>query len=220
MSRSSRLIAVIAAVAQFVFIVSWIIAAFWQGDRYSVLAHSISDMYAVTAPNGLFLVAVFTITGLLTMVFAGVVWQTLRAGGWTAAVGAILLGLSIFGLGDLLTAFERLACRIADRGCTAESQLSNAGGQLDANLSTVGVALYIGAAIFLSFAMARIPAWRVGVWPARYVAFAMIFFFLADGVLGQAGLSGIAERLLAAVGALGIAALAIRIARGRAVVTL
>jgi hypothetical protein len=220
MPRSTRLIAVIAAVAQFAFIVSWIVAAFWQGDRYSVLAHSISDMYAVTAPNGLFLVVVLTITGLLTMVFAGVVWQTLRAGGWAAAVGAILLGLSIFGLGDLLTAFERLACRLADPGCTAESQLSNAGGQLDATLSTLGIVLYVGAAIFLSFAMQRMPAWRRWVWPARYVAIAMIFLFFADGVLGQAGLSGIAERLLAAVGAIAIAWLAILIARQRSAAAL
>ncbi|MCA2176125.1 DUF998 domain-containing protein [Nonomuraea glycinis] len=42
-------------------------AASWQGPRYSVLAHTISDLYAVTAPGGMFLVVVFTLCGAATI---------------------------------------------------------------------------------------------------------------------------------------------------------
>jgi hypothetical protein len=83
--------------AQVVFVASWLIAAAWQGDHYSMLAHTISDLYAVTAPDGLFLVVVLTLCGLATMLFAVLsVWPVLRPGGATAIVGAILLALSIY----------------------------------------------------------------------------------------------------------------------------
>ena len=62
-------------VAQVAFVGSWLIAASWQGPRYSVLAHSITDMYAVGAPNGAFLVVVFTLCGGATILFA---WLSLR----------------------------------------------------------------------------------------------------------------------------------------------
>ena len=96
----------LTVVAQIAFVLSWLIAGLWQGARYSVLAHSISDMYAVTAPGGMFLVVVVTLCGLATILFAALsVWPTLRRAGWPAAVGSALLGLSIYGLGDLLTPF-------------------------------------------------------------------------------------------------------------------
>ena len=50
-------------VAQIAFVASWLIAASWQGPHYSSLEHSISDMYAVGAPYGAFLVVVFTLCG-------------------------------------------------------------------------------------------------------------------------------------------------------------
>ena len=64
-----------ALVAQVAFVSSWLIAASWQGPRYSVLAHSISDMYAVGAPNGAFLVVVISLCGAATILFA---WLSLR----------------------------------------------------------------------------------------------------------------------------------------------
>ena len=119
---------------------SWLIAGLWQGARYSVLSHSISDMYAVTAPGGMFLVVVITLCGLATVLFAALsVGPTFRRAGWPAAVGSVRLGLSICGLGDLLTPFERLACRIADSGCSPAAQVANSGGMLDAVRSALSV---------------------------------------------------------------------------------
>jgi hypothetical protein len=217
MSRSIRPLSIAAVVAQIVFLITWLIAPLWQGPRYSVIAHSISDMYAVTAPAGVVLVVVFTITGAITVAFALVsVRLTFRGAGWTAVLGSILLALSIFGLGDLLTPFERLACRIADPGCTPAGQLANAGGQLDTILSTSGIVIFIAAVIFLSFAFAKTTGWRTWTWPARVVAIAVIAVFFADGLLARAGLGGILERALAAIGALAIAALAVAISRRHA----
>ena len=216
MSRAIRPLSIAAFVAQVLFLLTWLLGPLWQGPHYSVVAHSISDMYAVTAPGALVFVVVFTITGAITILFALItVWRTFRPGGWTALVGSILLALSIFGLGDLLTAFERLACRLADTGCTASSQLTNAGGVLDGILSTIGILLFIAAAVFLSVAMAKASGWRSWAWPTRAVAAAMLAVFFAAGLLGGSGLGGLLERVLAALGAVAIAVLALEIARHR-----
>jgi hypothetical membrane protein len=107
----------VAIAAQVLFVASWLAAASWQGPRYNVPAHSISDMYAVTAPHGSFLVVVFTDCGAATILFALFsVWPSLRPGGRAATVGSVLLALSVAGLGDLLSPAERLACRMANPG--------------------------------------------------------------------------------------------------------
>ena len=212
-----RLWALAALVANVVFVLSWLIAALWQGPRYSVLAHSISDMYAVSAPYAAFLVIVLTLCGAAVILFAGLsLWPSLRPGGWTATVGSILLALSIFGLGDLLSPFERLACRQADPGCTAAAQLANSGGTLDAVLSNVGAFLLVAAGFFLAAAMNRTPGWQRWAGLTRWVTAAIIVFFVATGVSGPIGLAGLAERLLALTGATGIALLAAGVLRNTA----
>ncbi|HXR44937.1 MAG TPA: DUF998 domain-containing protein [Pseudolysinimonas sp.] len=213
-TTAMKAFAVLAVLAQLVFTATWLVAPLWQGAGYNVLAHSISDMYAVTAPNGVVLVVVFTVCGALTILFALLaVLPALRSAGWTAVAGAILLALSIFGLGDLLSPFERLACRLADPGCTSASQIANAGGATDAIVSTVGVILFIAAAVLLSVAMQRTDGWRAWVWPARVVAIVVIAVFFAEGLLGASGVGGLLERVLAAVGAISIGVLAARISR-------
>ena len=199
-------------VAQIAFVLSWLIAGLWQGARYSALSHSISDMYAVTAPAGMFLVVVITLCGLATVLFAALsVWPTLRRAGWPATVGSVLLGLSIYGLGDLLTPFERLACRIADSGCSPAAQLANTGGMLDALLSTVGILVFAAAAFFLAQALKRTPGWQDWAWPARLVGLAFILILVADLATSSLGFGGLMERVLAAFGAAAIGALAWRI---------
>jgi len=206
--------ALVALAAHVLFVLSWLVAALWQGPRYSVLAHSISDMYAIGAPHGAFLVIVITLCGIAAISFSLLsVWPSLRPGGWTAAVGSLLLALSIFGVGNLLTAFERLACRRADPGCTAAAQLTTSGGWLDAILSTVGVPLFVAAGFFLASAMQRTPGWHAWVRPTRGLMGLVIVLYVATGVLGVVGLSGLFERLLAATGAAGVAFLAVGVLR-------
>jgi hypothetical protein len=206
----------VAVVAQALFVVSWLIAQAWQGPRYSALSDTISDMYAVTAPSGLFLVVVLTLCGIATILFAALsVWPTLRPAGWTAAVGSILLGLSIYGLGDALSPAERESCRIADPGCTAAGQVSNVGGRLDSTLSTIGIFCFVAAAFFLAAAMKRTPGWERAARPTRWVGIGFLVLIVLVAVSESVDLGGLTERLLAAFGAVAIGALAVRIARTR-----
>jgi hypothetical membrane protein len=196
--------------AQLVFTVYWLIAPLWQGGRYSVLEHSISDMYAVTAPAGTVMVVVLTVCGAATLVF---VFFTLipavRSTGWAGWLGCILLALSIFGLGDLLTPFERLACRLADPGCTPEAQVANAGGQLDSTLSTIGIAFLITACVFLFIATRKVAGWSRTAVVMLTVAIAIAVVSVLLALFGQAA-GGLLERVIALLGAGAIAVLAAR----------
>jgi len=202
--------------AQLAFVVSWGLASNWQGSRYSTVAHSISDMYAETAPHAAFLIIVFTLCGAATIMFAArSVWRALRPGGWTATVGSALLALSIVGLGDLLTPAERLACRLADPDCTTARQIANTGGMLDNTLSTYGVVALVAAGLFLSFAMRRAATWRGWAWPTRWTMLALFCAAFADAIGSHYGLGGLFERLIALIGATWLAGLAAAILRRR-----
>ena len=68
--------------AQVMFVGSGLAAASWQGPHYSALKHSISEMYAVTAPHAMFLLVVLTVCGAATIWFTvRSVWPALRPGG-------------------------------------------------------------------------------------------------------------------------------------------
>ncbi|CAN5276529.1 hypothetical protein BH11ACT3_BH11ACT3_23760 [soil metagenome] len=212
----SRFWPIAAIVAQVLFSLTWLLAPLWQGNGYRVAAHSISDMYADTAPAGLLLVVVFSVCGLITILFSVIsVRAALAPAGWLAWVGALLLAASIFGLGDLLSPFERLACRIADPGCTAADQVSTPGGALDSTLSTIGVVFLIVATFFLASAMARTPDWRTAVFPARVVGVALAALLLLSAVVGldDSRIGGLLERGIALLGAAGISALAVLVLR-------
>jgi hypothetical protein len=202
--------AIVAIVAQIAFVASWLVAASWQGTRYSALAHTISDMYAVGAPYGAFLVVVISLCGAATILFAWrSLWPSLRGGGWRAAVGSVLLGLSIIGLGDLLSPFEREACRLADPGCTPAAQFANLGGTLDLLLSLFGLVVYVAAGFFLASAMKRVPGWGRWAGPTRWATLLFIALLAATVVADALGLGGLFERLLATTGAAGVALLAL-----------
>jgi hypothetical protein len=202
--------------AQVLFVVSWIAAGFWQGPNYSVVSDTISDLHAVTAPAGLLLAVVIGLCGLATILFAWLgVWPSLRAAGRSATIGSVLLGVSIYGLGNLLAPVARVACRIADQGCSPADQLANFGGLLDAIVSIPGILFFIAAVFFLSAAMARTTEWRDLAQPTRRLGIAFIVLLVAT-VLGSAiGGTGLMTRLFALCGAAGIAGLAWQIAERR-----
>ena len=192
---------------------SWLAAGFWQGPRYSAVAHTISDMYAVGAPHGLFLVVVLTLCGAATVAFVVLaLGPALRPAGWTGVVGPVLLALSIYGLGDLLSPFEREGCRLADPGCTAAGQATG-GGAVDALLSTVGLLVYLPAGLVLAAACRRVAGWEPLARPLRLVTVGVFVLLVATGASGAFGVEGLLERVLALVGAGGIALLAYRAGR-------
>jgi hypothetical protein len=206
MRRWARLV----VVANIAFVCAWLLAAVWQGPRYSSAEHTISDMYADGAPGAWFLVLVFTLCGAAVLLFAfRSLWPALRAAGRPARVGVFLLGLSIFGLGDVLSVFEQQGCRLADPGCTPDAQTATFGGAADATLSTVGAFALPVCGLVLAVAMKRLPAWRSWARPTRYAALAILALLVLDGILTGAGAGGFGERLFALAGAAGITMLAV-----------
>jgi hypothetical protein len=212
-SASIRRWAWVNIAAQVLFVASFLVAASWQGPRYSVLKDSISDMYARTAPHGLFLVIVYTICGAATIWFVlRSVRPALRPGGRAATLGSVLLALSAAGLGDLLSPAERMACRLGvDPGCTTARALSNSGGKLDDTITSIGVLVLVLAVFILAHAMRRMPGWQAWVRPTRWTAVLILAFVVAD--IADSGLGGLFERLAATVGAVALAALAVGILR-------
>jgi hypothetical protein len=204
----------LVVVANIVFVAAWLLAAAWQGPTYSVAAHTISDMYADGAPGAWFLVVTFTLCGAAVLLFAfRSLWPALRAAGWPARVGVILLGLSIFGLGDLLSVFEQQGCRLADAGCTPEAQAATFGGAADATLSTVGAFALPVCGVLLALAMKRLPQWQSWFRPTVFVAIGLLALLLLDGILGGVGAGGIGERLFALGGAAWITVLGLGVLR-------
>ena len=61
--------------------------------------------------------------------------------------------------------------------------------------------------------MRRVPAWRPRARVATWAAIVLIVLLLATGVLGGVGLSGLAERLLAAFAAAAVGLLAVGVLR-------
>jgi hypothetical protein len=126
-TRSVRRWSVVVVTASVAFVAAWLLAASWQGPRYSVTADSISDMYANGAPGAAFPIVVIALCGAAVLLFAWrALWPSLRRAGRPAVIGVTLLGASMFGVGDLLTPFEREGCRLAEPGCTSSAQLANA----------------------------------------------------------------------------------------------
>jgi hypothetical membrane protein len=206
MRRWARLV----IVANIVFVLAWLVAAVWQGPHYNIVAHSISDMYANHAPNAWFLLLVLTLCGAATLLYAfGSLWPALREAGWTGKVGVILLALSPFGFGDLLSVAERENCRLADPGCTANLQFANFGGLADDTLTTVGSWGLIVSGILLAIAMRRLPEWRSRWLPTVLVTVLIVVLIGIDGAAVPAGYGGLAERAYAFVGAAWITVLAV-----------
>lgn len=198
----------VAMAAHVVFVAAWLIAASWQGPRYSVTAHSISDLYAEGAPHAAFLIVVNTCCGAAGLLFVfRSLWPALQPMGGLARVGCVLLGLSPFCVGDLLSPFERLACRQADPGCSASDQIANSGGTMDNLLTTVGMVAMVAGALVLAAAMKRLPRWAAWVRPVRVFAVVLVALMVATVLSGSADLDGLFERLLAGVGAAGVVAL-------------
>jgi hypothetical protein len=196
------------------FVAAFLIARAWQVPGYSAVDHSVSDMYAVTAPHAWFLLVVITAAGVAALGFVGFsLWPALRAAGVPARIGCALLALSVFGLGDLLTPFERLACQRADPACSASDQVANFGGTLDSTLTTVGLVVMVASAFVLASAMRRLPRWASWAKPARWFGVVLFVLLAVTGIFSSDGPGGLFERLTAAFGAAGIVALGVGVLR-------
>ncbi len=187
MKRSTA--AKLGITAQLLFVASWLVFGFFQGSTYSWRAHSISDMYAQTAQHGLILALILTVCGLATIIFVlFALLPNIRqySKSKLAKAGAILLTLSVFGLGNLLAPFERLACRIADQGCTSSQQVSTLGGRLDSNLTFFGILFLILALFFIGYGLHKAAGgWTLYTRYVRAGGFALVALLLVEGFVTE-----------------------------------
>lgn len=199
-------------VAPVLLVGAFFVFEFFQGPNYSRMEHTISDMYAVTAPNGWLLASIIAVCGALTIVF--IWWGLYPALGRTrmALVCAVLFTLSVYGIGDLFAPIERLGCRMADAGCTPDLQVANTGGTLDSLLTTLGIFIFVSAVITTGFTMRD----RAGL-RSYAVAFIVAGFVFAGWLALSAvfaDVGGLWERIAADGGAAILFALA-WVVRGR-----
>lgn len=197
--------------AQILFVVGFLLAGLWQGPRYSVTEHSISDMMAHGAPHANFLLACMALAGALTILFvARSLWPLLRASGASrrAAVGSALLALSIYGLGDLLAPFERVACRLADPGCSGKAHLANLGALVDGIVTLICFPSFIAALFILASAFKRLPAWRSRNRQTFWSGIVFSVLFVGTVASVPVHLGGLVQRLTAAGGAVMVGMLA------------
>ena len=182
---------------QVLFVLSFLVAGLWQGDRYSVLEHTISDMYADGAPHGLLLALLIAVSGAATIAFALGAWHpTFRSTGRYGTASTVLLVLSIPALGDLLAPLEREGCRLADPGCSVSDQMTT-GGVADVVLSSVGISAMIAFLLVAATAMRRAHGWGRWATPTRWVAVGFVVLLLAYLAADSIELGGLVQRALA-----------------------
>ena len=199
-SLSRKQTCTLGILGQVLFIVSWLIFGVMQGSNYSWVKHSISDMYAVGAPHGGVLVVLITLCGALTLSFlVWGLWPAVKKAGLPAKVSVVMLALSIYGLGDLLSPFERLGCRLADSGCTEALQSANFGGKADQLLSSLGILLFMLGILTLGYSIKKLKVFS-GTSPLLIVGgYIFIPLFIMMGAAPE--ISGLTERIIAILGA-------------------
>ena len=202
---------------QVLFVLSFLVAGLWQGERYSVLEHTISDMYADGAPHGLLLALLIAVSGAATIAFALGAWHpTFRSAGRYGTASTALLVLSITARGDLLAPFEREGCRLADPGCSASDQMT-AGGIADAVLSTIGILAMLAFLLVAAAAMRRTHGWETWARPTRWVAVGFVVLLVAYLAAESISLGGLVQRALATYTVGFVAVVAVRILRAEPV---
>lgn len=136
--ENRRTWAVIVIVAQVVFILSWIIAATWQGGGYSVTKHSISDMYAVAVPHPWFHIVALTLTQAATILFAiFAAWPVFGEPGLAGKVGAVALALSVFGVATCSASSSGSGAGWPTSTLRWPTTPTMSGGRLDSRLTSI-----------------------------------------------------------------------------------
>lgn len=203
---------VLGLIAQASFMLGWLVAETWQGPRYSLVKHSISDLQAATAPHAWFPISCFAIGGLGTFTFAIFgLRPALRAACTTAAYAPWLLALAALALGN---SFPQIPCRLADPGCSPHLQLHSPGGWTDAIVSGVAFLVLVLTPFPMWRRLAVLPQWRQlkpvmlaarVIGPACFLAFA-----ISSSIHSTPGV-GLIERILVTTSVVWISALAIEL---------
>jgi small-conductance mechanosensitive channel len=197
----------VGIVAQIAFMAGWLIAETWQGPRYSVIADTISDMQAATAPHVWFIVTCFAIGSLGTFCFAIFGLRPALAAGRAVPHAVWMLALAGLAIGN---SFPLIPCELPAPGCTAHHQLYSPGGITDVIVATAAFLVLVFTPAQLRKRLAELPEWRrlVPMMTIARVACPLGWMILSVASLTGTA-QGLAERALATSCVVWIASLAI-----------
>ncbi len=197
---------------QVVFTAGWVIAALWQGPKYSAIKDTISDLQASTAPHVWFPIASFALAGIATFAFSVFGLRPSLAGaGKRASYAPWMLACSALALGN---SFPLIPCRLSDPGCTASFQLNSPGGMTDAIVSGLAFFVLVVTPFPMWRRLASLPGWqRLRPLLLAAAVIGPIWYVLLAVSSGEASMPalGLIERALATTCAVWISALAVNL---------
>ena len=192
-----------------VFNLGWLVAGALQTGGYSVAAHDVSDLAALTAQAPWVMLLGNGVAGVLTIGFALFALRpALAVPGRRSALGAWLLAASLMGLDNLSDVFFRLDCRVADPGCVPAGSWH---GTVHMVVGALCAVVTLALPFVLAWRMRRLDGWRDLARPSVVfgVVFAVVLFSYAalEGRTGGGYLQRAAILLLSG----GVVALALRV---------
>ena len=213
-SGRARTLAAFAVAGQVAFTLGWIVTGALEGHGYSSAVHDISDLGALTAHHPWITFFGQAVAAVATAVFAiALLRPALAIPGKRGALAPWLLLLSLMVLDNLSDIFFRLDCRAADAGCSEAVRTASTSAQIHMVVATfTGVVTLIVPFVFAA-RFRKHREFRTAFWPAILIGVTQIaalgLYISLDQQWGQ----GYAQRALALLVAVGIAALAVYTAR-------
>lgn len=201
-------LALAGAVAQVVFIVSWLVVGAVERHGYQPMRDDISDLGASTAQHALTFRLLLFITGTATMAFGVlVVGPVLRS-----TASGVLVALSLPGFDNLTDTFFRVDCRAADVGCDPSQMFASWHARMHLVCFAVAALATVVAPFVIARAMRRDEAWRSTARSVRWFGALTIALLLGTAAASGSPVQGAVQRLAASVIPLALAWLAVRVA--------
>ena len=208
-----RQLAYAAIAGQVVFVVAFFVLGAAEGHGYSATKHYISDLGAPTAHHVALWFAAQVVCAVTLAAFAfGALRPALAPAGRKATIAAWLVIGSVMVFDNITDPIFRLDCRLADKGCSASDQMATWHGKVHVYKFVVALVCSIAAPFVIASCMKALDGWRRLVRPTRIFAVVLIIGSVAVAAADRSDVQGVVQRLLAIYVAVGVVALAARVA--------
>jgi heme A synthase len=159
------------------------------------------------------------VSGAGTVAFALGALRPALARGDHRSLAPWLIACSLPAVDNLSDVFFRLDCRAADAGCTMSRAAASWHGTVHVAVFFVAVVPTLAAPFVLARALRRTDGWRELAGAAQVFGVLTVVGLAAAIALSDTAVAGLAQRVIAAIVASGIAALAWQTARRAAATT-
>lgn len=201
----------IGVVSQLLFVMGWLIAGFVQGERYSVLRDSISDMGALNAPYPWVLLVPMGLVGIGTIAFATLgLRPALSDAGRHGRLGPWLIAFFALGLDNISDVFFRLDCRAAD-SCVGDQANTSWHAAVHEIVGFTTILVLVVATFVMAHRLRNAPKWADLALPSRIAGILLAVGLVALLVPQTAGVQGLIQRAMTCIAAGWVAALGFRL---------